>query len=176
MSNANTQVEQQYFFEDERTAVIIDGTFLYTLNYYTSVLETDEYTPLKPLMDWLGYNGYVLTAKKAWEFTDKFGARRVSGSILAEMTTDILTLAATKTIQHIVIFSADHNLRYPIEMAQKLHGTRISVVGAKGTPPYCPDEVRRQANRFIEIDEIRHNFTRRQTNMRSPMSATVVAA
>ncbi len=42
--------------------------------YYSAVLETEEYSPLKPLTDWLAYNGYNLVTKAAREFTDAPGA------------------------------------------------------------------------------------------------------
>ncbi|HQT47778.1 MAG TPA: NYN domain-containing protein, partial [Acidocella sp.] len=91
------------FNPQERTALFIDGANLYAatrslgfdvdyrrlldyfdvkLNlirayYYSALLETEEYSPLKPLTDWLAYNGYSLVTKPAKEFTDPQGRRRI---------------------------------------------------------------------------------------------------
>ena len=104
----------------ERLAVFIDGANLYAASrtlgfdvdyknllayfrkqgylvrayYYTALLETDEYSPLRPLVDWLGYNGYAVVTKPAKEFTDATGRRRVKGSVDIEMAVDVLDLAA----------------------------------------------------------------------------------
>jgi len=83
--------------------------YLVRAYYYTALLETEEYSPLRPLVDWLGYNGYSVVTKPAKEFTDATGRRRVKGSVDIEMAVDVLDL--TPHLDHVVIFSGDGDLR-----------------------------------------------------------------
>src|ERR671916_703471 len=124
---------------NERLAVFIDGANLYAASrtlgfdvdyknllahfrkqgsllrayYYTALLETEEYSPLRPLVDWLGYNGYAVVTKPAKEFTDAAGKRRVKGNIDIELATDVMELAPR--LDHAVIFSGDGDFRRLVE-------------------------------------------------------------
>ncbi len=174
----------------ERLAVFIDGANLYAASrtlgfdvdyknllahfrkqayllrayYYTALLETDEYSPLRPLVDWLGYNGYTVVTKPAKEFTDATGRRRVKGSVDIEMAVDILELAPR--IDHAVIFAGDGDLRRLVEATQA-RGVRVTVVSSIRTQPaMIADELRRQADAFIELSELSEHITRRQVEPR----------
>ena len=135
----------------ERAAVFIDGANLYAASrtlgfdvdyknllahfrqrsylvrayYYTALLETEEYSSLRPLVDWLGYNGYSVVTKPAKEFTDATGRRRVKGSVDVEMAVDIFDL--TPHLDHVVIFSGDGDLRRLVESVQR-RGVRVTVI------------------------------------------------
>ena len=179
-----------HFFPNERTALFIDGANLYSASrnlgfdvdyrnllkyfrdkthvirayYYSAVLETDEYSPLKPLTDWLAYNGYTLVTKPAKEFTDSSGRRRIKGSMDIEVAVDMLELASR--LDHAVLFSGDSDFRRLVEAVQR-KGVRVSVISSIRTaPPMVADELRRQADQFIELAEIAPEFTRRQTEPR----------
>jgi uncharacterized LabA/DUF88 family protein len=179
-----------HFLPTERAALFIDGANLYSASrnlgfdvdyrnlleffrrrlhvvrayYYSAVLETDEYSPLKPLTDWLAYNGYTLVTKPAKEFTDAAGRRRVKGNMDIEVAVDMLELA-TK-IDHAVLFSGDSDFRRLVEAVQR-KGVRVSVVSSiRTTPPMVADELRRQADQFLELADIGPEFTRRQTEPR----------
>ncbi len=181
----------RHFFEDERTVLFIDGSNLYAAskalgfdvdysqlldfftektdlvhaNYYSAILDSDEYSPLKPLTDWLAYNGYNLVTKSAKEFTDAQGRRRVKGNMDIEIAVDMLTLAPH--IQHAVLFSGDSDFRALVEAVQR-HGVKVTVISTRASsPPMIGDELRRQATRFIELQDIADNFTRRQNEPRS---------
>jgi uncharacterized LabA/DUF88 family protein len=178
------------FSTQERTALFIDGANLYaatrSLNfdidyrrlleyfgqktnmlrayYYSALLETEEYSPLKPLTDWLAYNGYSLVTKPAKEFTDAFGRRRVKGNMDIELAIDMLELAPH--LDHVVLFSGDSDFRRLVEAVQR-KGVRVSVVSTiKTSPPMIADELRRQADQYIELADIAPEFTRRQTDAR----------
>ena len=182
------------FRSNERTALFIDGANLYSASrnlgfdvdyrnlleyfrrqtyvvrayYYAAILETEEYSPLKPLTDWLAYNGYTLVTKPAKEFTDATGRRRVKGNMDIELAIDMLELAPK--LDHIVLFSGDSDFRRLIEAVQR-RGVRVSVVSSiRTSPPMIADELRRQADEFLELAEIAPEFTRRQTEPR-PRSA-----
>jgi len=180
------------FLADERTALFIDGANLYSASrnlgfdvdyrnlleffrkqtrvirayYYAAVLETEEYSPLKPLTDWLAYNGYSLVTKPAREFTDAAGRRRVKGNMEIELAVDMLELA--ERLDHVVLFSGDADLRRLVEAVQR-RGARVSVVSTvRTTPPMIADDLRRQADQFLELSDIAPEFTRRQTEPRPP--------
>ena len=169
------------FLPNERVALFIDGANLYSASrnlgfdvdyrnlleyfrkksnvlrayYYSAVLETEEYSPLKPLTDWLAYNGYALVTKPAKEFTDAAGRRRVKGNMDIEIAVDLL-----------VLFSGDSDFRRLVEAVQR-KGVRVTVVSSVRTsPPMVADELRRQCDDFLELMDIAPEFTRRQTEPR----------
>lgn len=179
------------FLSNERTALFIDGANLYSASrnlgfdvdyrnlleffrskthvirayYYSAVLETEEYSPLKPLTDWLAYNGYTLVTKPAREFTDATGRRRIKGNMDIELAIDMLEMAPR--LDHVVLFSGDSDFRRLVEAVQR-QGVRVSVVSTvRSTPPMIADELRRQADQFLELAEIAPGFTRRQTEPRT---------
>jgi uncharacterized LabA/DUF88 family protein len=58
-------------------------------------------------------------------------------------------------VDHIVIFSGDGDFRPLIESLQR-QGVRVSVVSTiRSQPPMIADELRRQADNFIELDGLR---------------------
>ncbi len=179
------------FLKTERTALFIDGANLYSASrnlgfdvdyrnlleyfrqrtdilrayYYSAVLDTEEYSPLKPLTDWLAYNGYNLVTKAAREFTDATGRRRVKGNMDVELAVDMLELAPK--IDHAVLFSGDSDFRRLVEAVQR-QGVRVSVVSTiRSNPPMIADDLRRQADQFLELSEIAPEFTRRQMEPRT---------
>ena len=167
------------FYRDERLALFIDGANLYAAGkslgfdidykllrqefsrrgkllrafYYTALLENDEYSPIRPLVDWLNYNGFSMVTKPAKEFTDSQGRRKVKGNMDIELAVDAMELA--HRIDHAVLFSGDGDFRPLVEALQRA-GVRVSVVSTiRSQPPMIADELRRQADNFIELDELR---------------------
>src|SRR5207253_1475970 len=41
--------------------------------YYTAIIEDQEYSSIRPLIDWLDYNGYTVVTKATKEFIDASG-------------------------------------------------------------------------------------------------------
>jgi len=141
------------FYRDERLALFIDGSNLYAAAkslgfdidykllraefmrrgkmlrafYYTALLENDEYSPIRPLVDWLNYNGFTMVTKPAKEYTDSMGRRKVKGNMDIELTVDAMELAPH--VDHVVIFSGDGDFRPLVEALQR-KGVRVSVVSA----------------------------------------------
>ncbi|MBB3173229.1 uncharacterized LabA/DUF88 family protein [Endobacter medicaginis] len=175
---------------DERTCLFIDGANLYAASrslgfdvdyrnllrffrgksrlvrayYYAALLESEEYSPLRPLTDWLAYNGYTLVTKAAREFTDAQGRRRVRGNMEIEIAVDMIEMASR--LDHLILFSGDADFRRVVEAVQR-QGVRVSVVSSvRSSPPMIGDELRRQADQFVELAEIAGEFTRRQTEPR----------
>jgi uncharacterized LabA/DUF88 family protein len=121
--------------------------------YYTAILENDEYSPIRPLVDWLNYNGFNMVTKPAKEYTDVMGRRKVKGNMDIELCVDAMELAPH--VDHIVIFSGDGDFRPLVESLQR-KGVRVSVVSTiRSQPPMISDELRRQVDNFIELDELR---------------------
>ncbi len=138
-------------------------------HYYSAVLDSEEYSPLKPLTDWLVYNGYTLVTKAAREFTDPTGRRRIKGNMDIELAVDMLEMSPR--MDHAVLFSGDSDFRRLVEAVQR-QGVRVSVISSiRTTPPMVGDELRRQADQFIELADIAIEFTRRQTETRSRPAA-----
>jgi uncharacterized LabA/DUF88 family protein len=71
--------------------------------YYTALMDDAEYSPIRPLIDWLDYNGFMVVTKPAKEFTDAQGRRKVKGNMDIEIAVDVMELAPS--LDHIVLFS-----------------------------------------------------------------------
>lgn len=137
-----------------------DACMLVRAYYYTAIQEdrTQDYSPLRPLVDWLDYNGYSMVTKLSREFTDATGKRRFKGSIDIELAVDMMAMAPR--LDHIVLFSGNGDFRRAIEALQA-QGVRVTVVSTvKSQPPMASDELRRQADRFIDLADIENQIGR----------------
>jgi uncharacterized LabA/DUF88 family protein len=163
---------------DERVALFIDGANLYSAakalafdmdyrklleefrtrgrfiraSYYTALVEDQDFSPIRPLVDWLDYNGYTLVTKPAKEYTDATGRRRFKGDMDVELAVDLVQ--ATSYVDHAFLFSGDGDFVAAIEAAQR-KGMRVSVVSTiKSTPPMASDDIRRAADNFIDLVDL----------------------
>lgn len=117
--------------------------------YYTAVIEDQEYSSIRPLIDWLDYNGYTVVTKATKEFVDQTGRRKVKGNMDIELAVDAMELAGH--IDQMVLFSGDGDFRSLVEAVQR-RGVRVIVVSTMASqPPMVADELRRQADEFIDI-------------------------
>ncbi len=117
--------------------------------YYTALVEDQEYSSIRPLIDWLDYNGFRVVTKPAKEYVDSTGRRKMKGNMDIELAIDALELAPF--INHAVIFSGDGDFRSLVEALQR-KGLKVSVVSTiNSQPPMVADELRRQADDFIDI-------------------------
>ena len=127
--------------------------------YYTALIEDQEYSPIRPLVDWLDYNGYTMVTKPAKEFTDSNGRRKIKGNMDIELAVDMLEMA--DHLDHIVLFSGDGDFRRLVEAVQR-KGTRVTVVSTfRSSPPMVADELRRQADHFVELQDIAPKIARK---------------
>ncbi len=177
-------IGKMLFYPDERIALFIDGANLYaaarSLNfdidykrlfdlfaakghlirafYYTALIEDQEYSPIRPLIDWLDYNGYTMVTKPTKEFTDAFGRRKIKGNMDIELAIDVLEMA--EHLDHVVLFSGDGDFRRLVDAVQR-RGVRVTVVSTvRSQPPMVADELRRQADNFLELQELQASITR----------------
>jgi uncharacterized LabA/DUF88 family protein len=167
------------FYPTDRIALFIDGSNLYAaaraLNfdidyrklleefrkrgvlirayYYTALIEDQEYSPLRPLVDWLDYNGFTLVTKAAKRYTEHAtGVVRTKGNMDIEIAVDMLELASR--VDHMVLFSGDGDFRRLLEAVQA-KGVRVTVVSTtKSQPPMVSDDLRRQADTFVELADL----------------------
>lgn len=175
----------------ERTALFIDGANLYATAkalgfdidykkllkefqgrgrlirafYYTAMVEDQEYSSIRPLIDWLDYNGFAVVTKPAREYVDSMGRRKIKGNMDIELAVDAMEMAAN--LDHMVLFSGDGDFRPLVEAVQR-RGVRVSVVSTVAShPPMISDDLRRQADEFIDIAHLVQRVGREQ-NERAP--------
>lgn len=171
-------------YPEERLAIFVDGANLYSaarsLNfdidykrlrqyfgkqgrlirilYYTALIEDQEFSPIRPLVDWLDYNGYTMVTKPAKKFTDSMGREKIKGNMDIELAIDVMEMAPN--LDHVMIFSGDGDFRSLVEAIQR-KGVRVTVVSTiKTNPPMIADELRRQADEFIELSDLRQSVGR----------------
>lgn len=172
------------FYPQERIALFIDGANLYGAArslgfdidyrrlrelfaaqgrlirafYYTALVEDQEYSPIRPLVDWLDYNGFTMVTKPAKEYTDVYGRRKIKGNMDIELAIDMMEMASR--VDHIVLFSGDGDFRKLVEVVQR-KGVRVSVVSTmRSQPPMVSDDLRRQADVFLELQEFQDRIAR----------------
>jgi uncharacterized LabA/DUF88 family protein len=175
------------FYPEERVALFIDGANLHAAAralgfdidykrllkyfqdqcrlirafYYTALIEDQEYSPLRPLVDWLDYNGFTMVTKPTKEFTDAMGRRKIKGNMDIELAIDVLDMSAH--LDHVVLFSGDGDFRRLVEAVQR-RGVRVSVVSTvRSQPPMVADELRRQADVFVELSDLSAEIARQHT-------------
>jgi len=164
------------FYKDEKVAIFIDGSNLYSASraldfdidykallewmasngrlvrafYYTALVDEQEYSPLRPLVDWLDYNGYSMVTKPTKEFTDSQGRKKIKGNMDIELAIDMMEMA--DKVDHILLFSGDGDFRRLVEAVQR-KSVRVTVVSTiKSSPPMVSDDLRRQADHFLDLD------------------------
>ena len=126
--------------------------------YYTALVEDQEYSPIRPLVDWLDYNGYTMVTKPTKEFTDASGRRKIKGNMDIELAIDVMEMA--ERVDHILLFSGDGDFRRLVEAVQR-KGVRVSVISTvRSQPPMVADELRRQADNFIELQDLAGTIAR----------------
>lgn len=132
--------------------------YLVRAYYYTALIEDQEYSSIRPLIDWLDYNGYKVVTKPAREFTDAMGRRKIKGNMDIELTVDALELAST--IDHYAIFSGDGDFRSLVDALQR-KGRKVSVISTMASqPPMISDDLRRQADHFIDLNSLKAEIGR----------------
>ena len=172
------------FYPQERIALFIDGANLYATAralgfdidykrllelysqkaklirafYYTALIEDQDYSPIRPLVDWLDYNGYTMVTKPTKEFTDASGRRKIKGNMDIELAIDMLEMAPH--LDHIVLFSGDGDFRRLVEAVQR-KGVRVTVVSTvRSQPSMIADELRRQGDLFVDLVDLQEQIER----------------
>lgn len=172
------------FYKTERMGVFIDGSNLYAaskalgfdidynllgkwlrergivtrISYYTAIVENEEFSPVRPLIDWLGYNGYTIVTKPAREYTDSLGRRKIKGNMDIELAIDALELAPH--VSHIVLMTGDGDF---IPLVDALHrkGVRVTAISTiRSQPSMVADGLRRAVDSFIDLSDLQPAIAR----------------
>ena len=134
--------------------------------YYTAVVEDQEFSSIRPLVDWLDYNGFSVVTKATKEFVDSSGRRKVKGNMDIELAVDAMELAAH--IDEMFLFSGDGDLRSLVEAVQR-RGVRVTVVSTIAShPPMIADELRRQADVFVDLSTLQPKVGRDPSERSTP--------
>ena len=134
--------------------------------YYTAIIEDQEYSSIRPLVDWLDYNGYTVVTKATKEFIDASGRRKVKGSMDIELAVDAMELAGQ--IDQMMLFSGNGDFRSLVAAVQR-RGVRVTVVSTIATqPPMIADDLRRQADVFIDLRELQPKISRDPSERPAP--------
>jgi len=177
-------IEMMHFYPNERLAIFIDGANLYATTkalgfdidykrllalfrtkgklvralYYTALAEDQEFSSIRPLVDWLDYNGHTMVTKPMKTFTDALGHRKMKGNMDIELTVDAMRLV--EHLDHVILFTGDGDFRALVAAIQ-MRGCRVSVVSTMQTqPPMVADELRRQGDQFIDLADLETQICR----------------
>jgi uncharacterized LabA/DUF88 family protein len=148
--------------------------YLLRAYYYTALAEDQEYSSIRPLIDWLDYNGYSVVTKPTKEFVDASGRRKVKGNMDIELAVDVMEMV--ETVDHFVLFSGDGDFRSLVEAVQR-KGRKVTIISTLSTqPPMIADELRRQADHFVDLLSLQSRIGRdpseRQQRATERMQAT----
>jgi uncharacterized LabA/DUF88 family protein len=131
--------------------------------YYFTALTEDTERSLRPLIDWLQYNGFAVVTKPVKQWVDGSGQERIRGRMDVELAVHAMQLG--DTVEHVVLFSGDGAFR---SLAQALQGAgkRVSVVSTLTGQAPIADELRRQADQFIDLANLRSLVSREAAGAR----------
>jgi len=134
---------------------------LHRIYYFTAITDNpDDHSPVKPLVDWLGYNGFRTITKPLREFIDPGGRRRTKGNMAVEIATELVN--AAEHAEHILLFSGEGDLSYAVDAAQR-KGAKVTVVSSlKVDPPAISDDLRRAADRFVDLADVKDLILRKE--------------
>jgi uncharacterized LabA/DUF88 family protein len=173
-----------FIYPQEKTSLFIDGANLYATAkalgfdidyqkllqyfykrarlmrafYYTALFEDHDFSPVRPLVDWLDYNGYHMVTKNVREYTDNSGNRHIKGNMDVELAID--AMECVNYLDHIILFSGDGDFTRLVRTIQR-KGVRVSVVSTiKTSPQMISDDLRREADNFIDLHDLKSNIGR----------------
>lgn len=116
--------------------------------YYYAPTDEQALISMRPLLDWLTYNGYQVRVKGDGEHSERRSRQR-SRSMSIELAVDVLELAPH--LDTIVLITGDDAFK-PLVAAVQARGITVSVVSTlKSKPAMVGNALRRQADEFIEI-------------------------
>ncbi len=174
-----------HFYQTERIALFIDGANLYATAkalgfdidykrllalfrtkgqlvralYYTALAEDQEYSSIRPLVDWLDYNGYTMVTKPTKEFTDSLRAPQDQGQH-GHRADRRCHAAGRSPGSRGAVHGRWRFSRIGWRRCSRA-ARRVSVVSTLQTqPPMVADELRRQADQFIDLADLEDQVCR----------------
>ncbi len=114
--------------------------------YFTARLPAEKHDPIRPLTDWLTYNGFTVVSKLAKIQTDRTtGQEVIKGNTDVELAVCAMELAPR--LDEAILLSGDGDFRSLVEAMQRA-GVRVTVASSL---THCADELRRQADVFLNL-------------------------
>lgn len=172
------------FYKDETLAMFIDGPNFYATaralnfdvdykrllglfqakgrllraSYFTPLADTDDHVAIRPLVDWLQYNGWTVVTQPARVHETEDGRTRIKGNTDIDMAVEVMKLAPI--LAHAVLFTGNRDFTPLVGFLQD-RGTRVTVVSSFRTqPPMISDDLRRKADAFVDLDTLRDAIAR----------------
>jgi uncharacterized LabA/DUF88 family protein len=169
---------------NKTTAILVDGSNLYAANkalgltvdyhkllhffgghilragYFTALPPESEASSLRPMVDYLEYNGWTVYQKLTREFIDPAtGRKKVKGNMDIEMS--VIAMELAPYITDLILFTGDGDFRFLVEAMQRRHAVFVTVVSTiVSRPPMLADILRRQADKFIDLVDIQGDIKR----------------
>ena len=155
------------------------GGSLYKAYYFTAMPPDTEQSTLRPLADYLEFNGFTVV-KKLWKefnhsktFTcqacnvvNTQHSTKTKGNMDVEIAVRAYEIAPH--ISELYLFSGDGDFRDLVESLQRCHGIHVTVVSTiKTKPMMCADILRRQADDFIDLVDMRETVERIEDRRRN---------
>ena len=150
------------FFEKKGTLV---RAYYYSLTYTKENAQDkndDEFMPLRPLLDWLDFNGYSVVEKAAYQYTNQSGQAAWRGTMLPEIVVDMCRMFPHG--DHYILCAGDGDLKEPVRFCQQ-NGKRVTILSTiKATEGvFIADMLRRQADDFLDLAGLA-NLVKRNTD------------
>lgn len=140
--------------------------------YYTTVMDELDYCTVRPLVDWLDYNGFTVVTKPIKEFLDDAGRRRAKANMDIDLAVGAMDIA--DHVDEIVLFSGDGSFR-PLVAALQRRGVRVTIVSTVACePPILADELRRQADEFIDLADLQAKLGRASSTPRATAQHPII--
>ncbi len=142
--------------------------------YYTALIEENGNIQRQPMVDWLSYHRFTVRTKKAKVYTnDDTGERRVKGNMDMELAVDMVKTASL--VDRIILFTGDGDFSCLVEYLQSTHAVQVTVVSTiQSRPPMISDELRKQCDEYLDINNIRGEVCK-DYNPRRAVSQTRVS-
>jgi len=129
--------------------------------YFTALLPKEIHSGLRPLVDWLQDHGWQVIHKEAKRYVDDSGREKIKGNMDIELALNVYDLVKEKAIEHVALFTGDGDFRYLVERVQQL-GAYVTVFSSDDM---VSRDLKRQAQRYVDIDTLRSDIIRRDEPM-----------
>lgn len=130
-------------------SIFADAGYLVQARYYTTILNDQLYSPLRPLIDWLSYNGFIVVTRTMKAGQDSEQCRRLDHGIVVALAVDAIEISSR--LDHVILFTGNGDFLRLVQLLQR-RTVRTTVVGTvNGPSSMSSDELRRQADTFVDL-------------------------
>ena len=171
-SNLHAACRALGFNMDYKRLLAMFDDCIFKSYYFTALPPDTEQSTLRPMVDYLEFNGFTVIKKNWKEFNQsstftcrECSALNVFNSIKNKGNMDIeiavVALEVAPYVTDVFFFSGDGDFRFLVESLQRRYGIFVTVFSTiKSNPVMCADALRRQADAFIDLADIRSQIER----------------